>query len=75
MNKINKLIINSPYAEPTHYWSYDRETRLFDKKEGRRPAGYIIASESSRSSCARSIRRAARSRNFRIEATPSRFQG
>ncbi len=49
MNKIDKLIINSPYHEPTHYWSYNRETRSFELKEGRRSAGYIIASESSRS--------------------------
>ena len=37
---IDQLIINSPYEEPKHYWSYDRETRLFSLKEGRRPAGY-----------------------------------
>lgn len=46
---ITHLIINSPYEEPTKYWSYDRETRLFDLKEGRRPAGYVKASERSRS--------------------------
>ncbi|NQT84335.1 DEAD/DEAH box helicase family protein [bacterium] len=45
---IDKLIINSPYEEPKQYWSYDRETRLFDLKEGRRPAGYLIASETSK---------------------------
>ena len=49
MNKIDKLIINSPYSEPTHYWSYDRETRSFSLAEGRRPAGYVIASETSKS--------------------------
>ena len=48
MNKIDKLIINSPYAEPTHYWSYDRETRSFSLTEGRRPAGYVVASETSK---------------------------
>ena len=48
MNKIDKLIINSPYSEPTHYWSYDRETRSFSLAEGRRPAGYVIASETSK---------------------------
>jgi len=48
MNKIDKLIINSPYKEPQKYWSYKRETREFLKKEGRRPAGYVIASESSK---------------------------
>ena len=47
-NKIDQLIINSPYEEPKHYWSYDRESRLFALKEGRRPAGYVIASENSR---------------------------
>jgi hypothetical protein len=45
---IDQLIINSPYEEPQHYWSYDRETRLFSLKEGRRPAGYVIASERSK---------------------------
>jgi type III restriction enzyme len=46
---IDKLIINSPYKEPQLYWSYDRNTRLFSKKDGRRPAGYVIASEMTKS--------------------------
>ncbi len=47
---IDRLIINSPYREPQRYWSYTRETRSFALIEGRRrPAGYIRASESSRS--------------------------
>lgn len=46
---INQLIINSPYEEPKQHWSYDRETRTFHRKEGRRPAGYIRASENSKS--------------------------
>ena len=47
---ITHLIISSPYAEPARYWSYDRETRLFSLVEGkRRPAGYVKASERSRS--------------------------
>ena len=46
---IDRLIINSPYEEPTKYWSYDRERRTFSLVEGRRPAGYVIASEGSRS--------------------------
>jgi type III restriction enzyme len=46
---IDQLIINSPYEEPKHYWHYDRQSRLFSQTEGRRPAGYIIASESSQS--------------------------
>lgn len=44
MNTIDKLIINSPYGEPTQYWSYDGKTRSFSPKEGRRPAGYVVAS-------------------------------
>jgi type III restriction enzyme len=45
---IDHLIINSPYEEPKRYWSYDRESRTFDKKIGRRPAGYVIASQTSK---------------------------
>lgn len=45
---IDQLIINSPYEEPQEYWKYDRQTRLFSRVEGRRPAGYIIASERSK---------------------------
>ncbi|MBF0464938.1 MAG: hypothetical protein HQK88_06965 [Nitrospirae bacterium] len=48
-SKIDNLIINSPYEEPGRYWSYDRETRLFELKDGRRPAGYVIAIEGSKS--------------------------
>jgi len=45
---IDQLIINSPYEEPESYWSYNRESRTFTRKDGRRPAGYVIASESSK---------------------------
>ena len=45
---IDRLIINSPYDEPGKHWKYDREKRTFSLKEGRRPAGYVIASESSK---------------------------
>jgi type III restriction enzyme len=45
---ITQLIINSPYEEPKQYWSYDRESRTFSLKDGRRPAGYVVASESSK---------------------------
>lgn len=45
---IDRLIINSPYVEPKRHWKYDRETRLFSMAEGRRPAGYVVASESSK---------------------------
>ncbi|MCD6399992.1 DEAD/DEAH box helicase family protein [candidate division WOR-3 bacterium] len=46
--KIDKLIINSPYEEPKQYWKYERETRSFTKEAGRRPAGYVVASEGSK---------------------------
>jgi len=49
MEKIEKLIINSPYEEPSHHCSYDRETRSFILKDGRRPAEYLMASETSQS--------------------------
>ena len=45
---IDKLIINSPYEEPQHYWKYERETRSFTLEDGRRPAGYVVASEGSK---------------------------
>jgi len=45
---IDQLIINSPYKKPEKYWSYEREERLFDLKDGRRPAGYVVASERSK---------------------------
>jgi hypothetical protein len=41
--QIDQLIINSPYEEPSSYWSYDREVRMFERKDGRRPAGYVVA--------------------------------
>ncbi len=47
--KIDHLIINSPYEEPKHHWFYEREKRTFDKRDGRRPAGYIIATPDSKS--------------------------
>lgn len=49
MKSIDKLIINSPYEEPSRYWKYDRESRLFSKEEGRRPAGYVVATPGSKS--------------------------
>jgi len=44
---IDRLIINSPYEEPTRYWQYKRETRTFELLDGRRPAGYVVASSDS----------------------------
>ena len=49
LRKIDKLIINSPYEEPKQYWQYLPAEQKFQLCEGRRPAGYIVASESSKS--------------------------
>jgi type III restriction enzyme len=48
-SSIDRLIVNSPYEEPQRHWRYNRENRTFTLVEGeRRPAGYVIASESSK---------------------------
>jgi len=47
---IDQLIISSPYEEPKEHWKYDRETRRFTREPGgRRSAGYIRASDASKS--------------------------
>jgi type III restriction enzyme len=43
MNKPTHLIINNPYAMPRRYWKYDRQRQSFDLADGRRPAGYTVA--------------------------------
>ena len=48
-SKIHQLIINSPYEEPKNYWQYNYQTRRFKLEDGRRPAGYTIASQNSKS--------------------------
>src|SRR5680860_899533 len=45
---IDKLIINSPHQVPQKHWYYDRENRDFYIKEGRRPAGYVMATPNSK---------------------------
>ncbi len=45
---IDQLIINKPYEEPEEYWSYNREKRTFSRQQGRRSAGYLIASGDSK---------------------------
>lgn len=47
---IDRLIINSPYEEPRYHWRYDPATKLFDLVEGRRPAGYVVATPDSKAS-------------------------
>ena len=44
---IDRLIINSPYEEPSRHWRYERETRTFALVQGRRRAGYVVASGDS----------------------------
>jgi len=45
---IDRLIISSPYDEPKEHWHYERETRTFHRVQGRRPAGYVVASADSK---------------------------
>ena len=45
---IDRLIINTPYAEPERHWRYEREKRTFDLVDGRRRAGYVVASGDSK---------------------------
>ena len=45
---IDKLIINSPYQEPVQHWYYERLTRDFLIRDGRRPAGYVMATPNAK---------------------------
>ena len=40
MTGIKNLIICNPYEKPLCYWEYNRTTREYEKKSGRRPSGY-----------------------------------
>jgi type III restriction enzyme len=46
--QIDRLIISSPFAEPSEHWKYIRESRDFIRAEGRRSAGYIVATPGSK---------------------------
>ena len=46
---IDQLIINRPYDEPISHWRYERESRTFTQVDGRRPAGYVVATPGSKS--------------------------
>lgn len=48
MSTTTHLIINTPYEKPTHHLKYIREIRKFEIVGGRRPAGYVVASENSK---------------------------
>src|ERR1700692_909489 len=41
INTVENPIINSPYAEPTHYW-YIEANKSPQKRAGRRPASYFF---------------------------------
>ena len=41
---IDHLIINSPYAEPSKHWEYNHNRMAFELGNGRRAAGYTVAS-------------------------------
>lgn len=47
--KPDRLIVNSPFEEPSCYWRYVREDRMFELEDGRRPAGYVKATPGSKS--------------------------
>jgi type III restriction enzyme len=49
MNTTNELIINRPYEMPKKHLKYNRDIRKFEIIEGRRPAGYVIATANSQS--------------------------
>ena len=45
MAGISHLIINSAYREPEKHWEFNALTQSFELVDGRRSAGYVIASE------------------------------
>lgn len=45
---ITKLIVNNPYVQPTNHWLYDVHKRTWRLEGGRRQAGYVTASEASK---------------------------
>lgn len=45
---IDHLIINKPYDEPSRYWRYDAPSMSFKLADGRRPAGYMVASSNKK---------------------------
>jgi len=49
VESIKNLIICDPYKAPNLHWKYDRKTRKFSQVSGRRPAGYLIATQDSKS--------------------------
>ena len=46
---IKKLIVNSPFKEPTQHWKFNKTIKEFELKKGRRPASHIISGGKSKS--------------------------
>ena len=44
--KIDRLIINTPFEEPKQHWEFEKTKGRVFIKEGRRSAGYVVASQS-----------------------------
>ena len=44
---IDQLIICNPYHSPSHHWAFDHNEQGFEKKIGRRRAGYMVGSASN----------------------------
>ena len=44
---IDRLVINSPYKEPSRHWRYDRDRFEFKLEESRRDSGYMVASKAA----------------------------
>ena len=44
---IDRLVINSPYEEPSRHWRYDRDRFEFKLEESRRASGYMVASKAA----------------------------
>lgn len=45
---IKKLIITSPYEEPSEHWKFNHYLNKYEKRQGRRPAGYTKATKGSK---------------------------
>jgi type III restriction enzyme len=46
--KIDRLIVNAPYGEPTQHWFFDPQNKTFELRQGRREAGFVRSSGSDR---------------------------
>ena len=47
-DKIDQLIINSPFGEPQRYWEFDRTKKKFFIKDRRRKAGYVVSPQNKK---------------------------